>query len=393
MKSRIILKNRKDESVKRFHPWIFSGAVQEIQGNPEDGEWVRVFDCNGTYLASGHYQKMGSISVRILSWEDQMPNRTFWESRFAAALKHRELAGLAGRDDLNAWRLVFAEGDQLSGLIIDFYDHHLVVQCHSSGMERGLPLILPALREVFGGTLKSVFVKSEKAVDDPVAVNAYPTGDANASGTIINEYGSLFKVNWRSGQKTGFFLDQRENRYLLTGLSKEKKVLNTFSYTGGFTLAAIRGGASLVHSVDSSAPAISLLKENLELNGIDPAQHPACVNDTLQFLKNASEEYDIIVLDPPAYAKHLSARHKAIQGYRRLNAAAIQILPRGGMLMTFSCSQVVDFRQFEGAVRAAALDTGRQLTVLQRLVQPADHPVSLYHPEGEYLKGLLMLVE
>ncbi|HRZ43205.1 MAG TPA: class I SAM-dependent rRNA methyltransferase [Bacteroidales bacterium] len=393
MTARIVLKAGKDESVKRLHPWVFSGAVKGVQGSMEHGDWVEVLTSRGEFLACGHYQHSGSITVRILTWEKEEPDVGFWRRKIEAALNRRIVAGIANRPDLNAWRLVFAEGDQLSGLIIDCYDHHFVVQCHSAGMERSLPLITEALREVFGEALKSIAIKAEAGKSDNQLPLAEFPGAGETTGAMITEYGCKYLVNWKTGQKTGFFLDQRENRRLLGNLAKGKKVLNTFCYTGGFSLAALQGGASLVHSVDSSAPAIELLRENLELNGYDPALHQAFVSDTQQFLKNPPETYDIIILDPPAYAKHLSARHNAIQGYRRLNAAALQILPPGGLLMTFSCSQVVDRRMFEGAVMAAALDTGRRVTILQRLVQPADHPVSLFHPEGEYLKGLLLMAE
>lgn len=393
MTGKVILRHGKDESVKRFHPWIFSGAVKQIAGKVEDGCWVEVFSSDGTYLASGHYQQKGSITVRILSWTQESPDRGFWERKISGALRRREKQGLLRQPNLNAWRLVFAEGDYLPGLIIDFYNHHLVIQCHSLGMQRHAADIAEALHAVLGSSVKTIYLKAENSPVSGINPLSDPFLFGNIDSELINEYGIRYKVNWVQGQKTGFFLDQRENRRLLGTLAFGKKVLNTFSYTGGFSLAALKGGASLVHSVDSSAPAIEILRENLLINGFDPGAHEAFVSDTMQFLKNPPATYDIVVLDPPAYAKHLSARHNAIQGYRRLNGAAMQILPPGGLLMTFSCSQVVDRKMFEGAVMAAALDAGRQVTILQRLVQPADHPVALCHPEGEYLKGLLLMVE
>lgn len=393
MTGKVILRHGKDESVKRFHPWIFSGAVKQIAGKVEDGCWVEVFSSDGTYLASGHYQQKGSITVRILSWEQESPDIGFWTRKINQALERREKMGLLRHPELNAWRLVFAEGDFLPGLIIDFYDYHLVVQCHSMGMQKQAPLIAEALQSVLGPSLKTIYHKSEPSMISGTSAHgdSFLFGDSDSA--VMNENGSHFRVNWVMGQKTGFFLDQRENRALLKSISEGKRVLNTFCYTGGFSLAALSGGATLVHSADSSKPALDLLQENIALNRMEEMNHHVFASDTLQYLKGCKETYDIIILDPPAYAKHLSARHNAIQGYRRLNAAAMQILPPGGLLMTFSCSQVVDRKMFEGAVMAAALDVRRKVTILQRLVQPADHPVSLYHPEGEYLKGLLLMVE
>jgi 23S rRNA (cytosine1962-C5)-methyltransferase len=390
MTKRIILRKGKEEPVLRFHPWVFSGAVKVIEGQPEDGDWVEVCSADGRYLASGHYQKEGSISVRILSWERELPDGPFWSRRLAAALQVRMVSGVSSDPDTNAFRLVFAEGDRLPGLVIDLYNGHAVVQCHTSGMSKSAPRIAEALQEVLGEQLTSVYLKDAMSRHAIPAYDPHLKGDASQS--IVLERGIRFKVDWQTGQKTGFFLDQRENRTLIRQLSAGKKVLNTFSYTGGFTLAALKGGAEYVHSVDSSASAISLLNENLIMNGYDPDQNPALVKDTLVFLRESDMDYNIVILDPPAYAKHLSARHNAIQGYKRLNAEAMVKMPPASLLMTFSCSQVIDRKLFESTIMAAALDAKRQVSILSRLSQPADHPVSLFHPEGEYLKGLLLMI-
>lgn len=391
MNGKIILKRNKEDSVLRFHPWIFSGAVAQVTGSPEDGDWVKVFSSDGVFLAAGHYQEKGSITVRVLTWIDEAPDLAFWVGRIRDARDRRIVLGLSDRKDLNAWRLVFAEGDLLPGLVMDFYTGNIVVQCHSAGMLKSLPLITEALKEVFGTSLLSLYHKKDQASEGREgALSCHLLG--SGTGTSILEHDIAYKVDWSKGQKTGFFLDQRENREMVMKLSAGKSVLNTFCYTGGFSLAALKGGAALVRSVDSSATAIALLEENILLNDFSGLDHQSFVMDTLKFLKETKETFDFVILDPPAYAKHLSARHSAIQGYRRLNAAALEIIPAGGLLMTFSCSQVVDRKQFESAVMAAALSVNRKAVILARLSQPPDHPVSLFHPEGEYLKGLLLQV-
>lgn len=388
--AKITLKSKKDEAVRRFHPWVFSGAIKSIDIEPADGDWVEVYSNKGSYLASGHFQSEGSIAVRLLSWKQEVPDEEFWFDRLNRAFTLREAVGLTSNPALNAYRLVFAEGDQLPGLIIDHYNGHLVVQCHSTGMSQALEQITSGLKRLYGDNLKGIYNKSESTNRASGSVNEHLYGDNPE--TAILEYGSQFMVNWEKGQKTGFFVDQRENRLLLSGLASGKRVLNTFSYSGGFSVSALHGGANLVHSVDSSAYAIGLTEDNIRLNGFDPSIHQCIVSDTLEYLKACEQEYDFIILDPPAYAKHMSARHNAVQGYKRLNATAMNILPPGGLLMTFSCSQVVDRRLFESTIMAAALTTNRKVRILARLSQPADHPVSIYHPEGEYLKGLLLEV-
>lgn len=388
--AKITLKSKKDEAVRRFHPWVFSGAIKDIEGNPADGDWVEVYSNKGSYLAAGHYQSEGSIAVRLLAWNHEIPDEEFWFERLKSAFMLRKSVGLTTIPELNVYRLAFAEGDRLPGLIVDHYDGHLVIQCHSTGMSASLDAIVSALRRMYGNGLKTVYNKSEITGRKGGGSNEHLVGDA--SSTSIMEYGASFHVDWVKGQKTGFFIDQRENRQLLMNISKGKRVLNTFCYTGGFSIAALRGGAEIVHSVDTSAYAIEMTQQNIAANGFNPDDHNCFTSDTLDFLKLAEDAYDIIVLDPPAYAKHMSARHNAVQGYKRLNAAAMNILPPGGMLMTFSCSQVVDRRLFESTIMAAALTARRNVKILARLSQPADHPVSIYHPEGEYLKGMLLEV-
>jgi 23S rRNA (cytosine1962-C5)-methyltransferase len=387
---RITLKSKKDEAVRRFHPWVFSGAVKSLEGTPQDGDWVEVYSNKGGYLASGHFQSTGSIAVRLLSWSKEQPDASFYERRIAAALALRRAAGLTDGPETNAFRLIYAEGDYLPGLIADFYNGHVVLQCHSAGMMADIQHIRLALQSLFGDNLKSCYVKPLRGEESPGVLSPFLIGDT-VSAPIL-EHSMAYHVNWVVGQKTGFFLDQRENRLLVKNLSAGKRVLNTFCYTGGFSLAALHGGASLVHSVDSSAAAIDMLRENFTLNGFSTEEHPPFVCDALQYLQGHELNYDLLILDPPAYAKHLSARHNAVQGYKRLNATAIKAMPSGSMLMTFSCSQVVDRKLFEATIMAAALAANRQVSILSRLSQPPDHPVSLFHPEGEYLKGLLLAV-
>ncbi len=387
----IVLKSKKDEAVRRFHPWVFNGAIKSVDGNPGEGDWVDVYSNKGGYLASGHFQTTGSIAVRLLTWERETPDVAFYARRIQAALALRQRTGLSLSDETNAYRLVYAEGDSLPGLIADYYNGHVVLQCHSAGMTSDLHLIVEALEQVMGDQLRSIYLKPLKGETVPEHVAHLLT--SNETMTTIMEHKIQYHVNWVEGQKTGFFLDQRENRWLVKQLSAEKKVLNTFCYTGGFSLAALHGGASVVHSVDSSGSAIDMLKKNFELNGFSTEPHTPFVSDALVFLKENELDYDLVILDPPAYAKHLSARHNAVQGYKRLNATAFKAMKPGSLLMTFSCSQVVDRKLFEATIMAAALAANRQVTILARLSQPPDHPVSLFHPEGEYLKGLLLAVK
>ncbi|MBT1703040.1 class I SAM-dependent rRNA methyltransferase [Fulvivirgaceae bacterium PWU20] len=391
--AKVFLKKGKEISIQRLHPWIFSGAIQRIESNAIEGGWVEVLDFKGTTLGFGHYQN-GSIAVRILSFEIQPPEDDFYVKRFYAALLLRNASGLPS-DVTNAYRFIHAEGDGLPGLIIDYYDGVVVIQAHSAGMHNDREKISEALQKVFGFHLKAIYYKSHgtlpgKMRDDNT--EGYLHGMAVVPH-IIFENNVKFYIDWEQGQKTGFFLDQRENRKLLGGFSKNKKVLNTFCYTGGFSIYALHAEASLVHSVDASQKAIELTEKNLELNGFDKSIHQCFAQDTFDYLKDKQDEYDVIVLDPPAFAKHRDARHQAVRGYQRLNTEAMKKIKQGGILFTFSCSQVVDRQLFYDTIVSAAIHAGRQIKVLHHLSQPADHPVSIFHPEGEYLKGLVLYVE
>lgn len=383
----------KEHSVERFHPWIFSGAIQKIEGNPSDGDWVRVVTFNNNLIGFGHYQK-GSITVRLLSFEKFIPDDSFYRKKIANALRQRHSVGLPN-EYTTAFRLLHGEGDGLSGLIVDIYEGVAVLQAHSTGMHKDRRIIAEALKEIIGDGIKSVFYKSHNTLPGKIRDQTgteYLFG-MSAVPHIIQEHGNKFYVDWEGGQKTGFFLDQRENRRRLAELSSGRYVLNTFCYTGGFSIYALQGGAARVHSVDSSEKAVELTKRNIELNGYDPYSHYCYTADTFDFLKERKDEYDLIILDPPAFAKHREARHQAIKGYQRLNTEAMRAVKPGGIIMTFSCSQVIDRKLFYDTVVSSAIQAGRKVNVLQHLSQPADHPVSLFHPEGEYLKGLVLYVE
>lgn len=405
MPATIVLKNGKDHSLRRRHPWVFSGAIARALGEPQEGEAVRVETQAGELLGVGHYSGSGSIAVRMLDFGPaaELPTPDFWVKKLANAYALRQRLGLVApkhqalstRHQTNVFRLVHAEGDGLPGLIIDVYGDVAVVQAHSVGMYRARPEIASALQVVFGDKLRAIYDKSAEttpghAVGD--GKNGYLFGASTGHEHLVHENGHQFAVDWETGQKTGFFIDQRDNRALLARYSAGRRVLNTFCYTGGFSVYALEAGAELVHSVDSSKKAIALTERNAELSH-HADRHAAYPDDVLTFLKSHSAEYDLLVLDPPAFAKHLSARHAALMGYKRLNAAGIAHLAPGGLLFTFSCSQVVSPELFEGAVLAAAIEAGRPARILHRLTQPADHPVSLFHPEGAYLKGLVLAVE
>jgi 23S rRNA (cytosine1962-C5)-methyltransferase len=384
----IILKSGKDQSLKRFHPWVFSGAIKKIKGNLTEGQLVKVYSNHEEYLGTGHYQ-IGSIAIRILTFADQAIDENFWEERIAQAIALRQKLGLLNSNN-NVCRLVHAEGDGLPGLIIDFYNGTAVIQMHSVGMYLNTQFIVNALKNVMGSQLKAIFNKSEGTLPFKAnldAKNGYLFGDKE-TGTVI-ENGIQFRINWEEGQKTGFFIDQRENRELVEKYSQGKKVLNMFCYTGGFSVYALRGQAECVHSVDSSKPAIEQTIENIALNFEQPA-HEAYAKDAFDFLEGIDGEYDLIILDPPAFAKHNDVLHNALQGYKRLNAKAISKIKKGGILFTFSCSQVVSKETFKKTLFVAAANTGRQVKILHQLSQPPDHPVNIYHPEGEYLKGLVL---
>jgi 23S rRNA (cytosine1962-C5)-methyltransferase len=389
----IILKKGKEYSIERFHPWIFSGAIQKMQGNLTDGCSVRVFSYKNEVLGYGHYQN-GSIAVRMLSFDAQAPAEDFWINKLSNALNVRRSSGLPTANT-NAFRLVHGEGDGLPGLIIDVYDGVAVVQAHDVGMHLDRHEISQALQIVLGQELKVVYYKSHGTLPGKLRdaqQDEYLFG-AGIPAHVVVENDNKFLIDWEEGQKTGFFLDQRENRKLLGDFSKGKKVLNTFCYTGGFSVYALHAGAELVHSVDASEKAIALTRKNLELNGYNSTTHTCFAVDTFDFLKDKQDQYDVIVLDPPAFAKHRDARHQAVKGYQRLNTEAMKKIKAGGIIFTFSCSQVVDRQLFYDTIVSAAIQAGRQIKVLHHLSQPADHPVSIFHPEGEYLKGLVLYVE
>lgn len=393
--ARIILKPKKEESLLRFHPWVFSGAIQNIIGSPKEGDLVEVYTCNKEYCAIGHYQ-IGSIAVRILSFEKQPLVYEFWRDKIAKAYQMRVALGIADNSHTNTFRLVHGEGDSLPGLIVDVYGETAVLQAHSVGMHYIRQDLATAIVEVMNGKVKNVFYKSEATLPFKANVDAqdgYLIGDCQ-SECLTTENDLKFHVDWLKGQKTGFFVDQRENRALLERYSKGRSVLNMFCYTGGFSFYAMRGGASLVHSVDSSAKAIELTNQNVELNFPGDKRHQAFATDAFKYLDDIKkDEYDLIILDPPAFAKHRDVLRNALQGYKKLNAKAFEKIKSGGILFTFSCSQAVNKEQFRLAVFSAAAMSGRNVRILHQLTQCADHPINIYHPEGEYLKGLVLYVE
>lgn len=392
--AKVILKPKKEESLQRFHPWVFSGAIQKIAGSPKEGDIVDVYTCNGEYCATGHYQ-IGSIAVRIFTFEKTEPGKSFWTEKLRRAYEMRRAIGLAESSDTDAYRLIHGEGDFMPGLVIDIYNKTAVMQAHSVGMHNIRQELAEGLIEVFGGKLENVYYKSESTL--PFKANI-DTEDGYLIGKddknyIATENGLKFQADWLKGQKTGFFIDQRENRALLEKYAKGRSVLNMFCYTGGFSFYALRGGAKEVHSVDSSAKAIELTKKNVELNFANCQNHEAYAVDAFKYLDDMQDRYDLIILDPPAFAKHRDVLRNALQGYKKLNAKAFEKIKPGGILFTFSCSQAVSKEQFRLAVFSAAAISGRNVKILHQLTQPADHPVSIYHPEGEYLKGLVLYVE
>lgn len=391
---KIKLRPKKEESLKRFHPWIFSGAVQQKDDNLTEGEVVNVYTANDEFIAVGHYQ-IGSIEVRVLSFEEEEINPDFWKKRLASAFELRKSIGLVSTNN-NSYRLVHGEGDHLPGLIIDMYAETAVIQSHSVGMHESRMMICEALRNVIGDSLKNVYYKSETTL--PYKANLGAENEYLYGGKDVNEVAIendlKFYPDWVKGQKTGFFVDQRDNRALLERYSKDRSVLNMFCYTGGFSFYALRGSAKLVHSVDSSSKAIALTNRNVELNFPEDKRHEAFAEDAFKFLGNINKgDYDLIVLDPPAFAKHRGAIRNALQGYKRLNAVAFDKIAAGGIIFTFSCSQVISKEAFRLAVFSAAAISGRKVRILHQLSQPADHPINIYHPEGEYLKGLVLYVE
>ncbi len=393
MQKIIYLKKGKEESLKRFHPWVFSGAIHHSEGELEEGDVVTVCNAEGAFVAKGHWQ-IGSIAVRVLTFADQDIDVAFYEKRLRTAFAARVAIGVADSPDNNTYRLVHGEGDNLPGLVIDMYGETAVMQAHSVGMHVDRDIVAQALRHVMGDGLKSIFYKSETTLPFKAELgqeNGFLFGHSTEDVAVEN--GLKFHIDWLKGQKTGFFVDQRDNRSLLERYSKGRKVLNMFCYTGGFSVYSMRGGASLVHSVDSSAKAVDLVNANVELNFPGDTRHEAYAADAFKFLDEMGDQYDLIILDPPAFAKHREALPRALKGYTRINQKAFEKIQPGGILFTFSCSQAVSKDEFRRAVFTAAAIAKRKVRILHQLHQPADHPINIYHPEGEYLKGLVVYVE
>jgi 23S rRNA (cytosine1962-C5)-methyltransferase len=391
----VTIKPKRQESILRRHPWVFSGAIKSIDGKPSAGDWVCVRANKGALLGWGHYSPGTSIAIRLLTFAEDIPNDDWWKTKIIEAVNVRRQLGLLESKENNTCRLIHAEGDGLPGLIADFYSGVLVIQCHTPGMHKEIKLLCAAFSAALGDALFAVYDKSSKSL-------AKHGGIISEDGLVWGklpenhhamEHGHKFKIDWEKGQKTGFFIDQRENRNLLAHYSKGKKVLNVFSYTGGFSVYAMKAGATEVHSLDSSARALEICDENVLLNDLPTEGHKCLQEDAIAFLKEDLSEYDIIVLDPPAFAKRATARHAAVQGYKRINLRAIESMKPGSLLFTFSCSQAVDEKLFTNTVIAAAIQSNRTVRILHRLHQPADHPVSAFHPEGSYLKGLVLRVD
>ena len=398
MTTQIFLRRGKEESLLRRHPWIFSGAIASVNSDKAEiaeGDVVDVYTHTGDFIARGHYQ-IGSIAVRVLTFEREQIDQAWWNRRVAVACDVRRSLGLSTAPDTDCYRLIHGEGDSLPGLVVDIYGTVAVVQCHSVGMYRSRMAIAEALRTAFGDRLTAIYDKSSQTVPYKAALNAvdgYLFGHSDCKSHVVVENGLKFKVNWEEGQKTGFFLDQRENRALLRRYATGRTVLNTFCYTGGFSVGAMAGGALEVCSVDSSERAVQLADENMRLNFGDQVRHQAVAADAVEYLKHIGDKYDLIVLDPPAFAKHHKVLGNALQGYKRINARAMSQIRSGGILFTFSCSQAVSKELFRTTVFSAAAIAGRKVRILHQLTQPADHPINIYHPEGEYLKGLVLYVE
>ncbi len=392
--TKIVLKSGKDQSVKRFHPWIFSGAIKKTYGSLAEGDLVEVFSNQDEFLGIGHYQ-IGSIAVRIVSFEKVDPDYNFWRNKIESAWNLRKMLGFTENTETNVFRVIHAEGDGMPGLIVDFYNGTAVMQMHSVGMFLIRDVLVKALKEVIGDKLKAVYDKSAKTLPFKADINpedGFLFGEESTKSEVL-EYGLKFKVDCEEGQKTGFFIDQRENRRLVQQYSANRDVLNMFCYTGGFSFYAMKGGAKSVHSVDASAKAIDLTNENVVLNFGDDPRHEAFVADGFEYLKDIKDKYDCIILDPPAFAKHRDTLPQALKGYKRINTRAFEQIRSGGILFTFSCSQVVSKDKFREAVFSAAAISGRNVRILHQLTQPSDHPVNIYHPESEYLKGLVLYVE
>ncbi|MBR9921962.1 MAG: class I SAM-dependent rRNA methyltransferase [Bacteroidetes bacterium] len=389
---KIFLKPGKERPVKRFHPWVFSGAIARWDEKPADGELIELYDSKEQFLASGHYQD-SSIAIRLISFEAEAIDPDFWFRKIEAAWSYRKRAGYLSNSSTNCYRLIHAEGDGLPGLIIDIYGSTAVVQCHSIGMFRDRKDIAAALRRIYGESLKTIFDKSSETLPSNFGrgvQNGFLHG--SESTAVVKEHGHHFLVDWVAGQKTGFFLDQRDNRHMLSQYVKDKKVLNAFCYSGGFSVYALAAGAAMVHSVDISEKAIAWTDRNVNINELPAGRHRSMVLDVMEFMRDTEEEYEVMVVDPPAFAKSLKKRHNAVQAYKRLNALALKKIAPGGILFTFSCSQVVDRKLFYDTIVAAAIEAGRSVRVMRSLSQPSDHPVQLFHPESRYLKGLVLYV-
>ncbi|GMQ23584.1 class I SAM-dependent rRNA methyltransferase [Algoriphagus sp. oki45] len=389
---RLFLQKGKEISLYRRHHWVFSGAVAKAEPSLENGDLVSVFSHRNEFLGTGHFSN-GSIRVRIISFEEREIDQAFWKEKIASAFDLRKRIGLTDNQQTNVYRLVHGEGDLVPGLIIDFYKGTAVIQAHHEGIHRHLEDIAEALKSVYGSELKGIYDKSSETLprDSGIASNHWVWGKAETE--LVQEYGANYRIDWEKGQKTGFFIDQRENRKLVSTYSKGKKVLNTFCYSGGFSVLALQEGAREVHSVDISPKAIELTEENVKLNPGFEGRHESIVADVVKYIREIGDDFDLIILDPPAFAKNIKARHNAVQGYKRLNLEAIRKIKPGGILFTFSCSQVVDKNLFAHTITAAAMESKRKVKILHHLSQPADHPVNIFHPETEYLKGLVLYVE
>jgi 23S rRNA (cytosine1962-C5)-methyltransferase len=392
---RIILKSGKDQSLMRYHPWVFSGAIKKTQGKFEEGDWVEVYNNKDEFLAAGHYQQ-SSIALRVMSFRKEFDKQNLYSERIRQAFELRAILGLINSDQTNVFRLINAEGDGLPGLIVDYYAGDLVVQMHSVGMWKDFELILDSLTGIKELKVNRIYNKSASTLPFKARVNiedGFVVGEGEKTDNAVLENGCKFYIDFIDGQKTGFFIDQRDNRNLLKTYSEGKRVLNMFGYTGGFSVYALKGGATSVHTVDASAKATELSDKNIQLNFPGNSNHISYAKDAMDFLSNPPGKYDIIVLDPPAYAKHHNVLNNALQGYKKINRKAFEIIEPGGILFTFSCSQVVSKENFRKSVFTAAANTGRSIRILHQLSQPPDHPVSIYHPEGEYLKGLVLQVD
>jgi len=392
-RTRIVLKSGKDQSLRRFHPWVFSGAIKKIHGPAREGSLVDLYDNKEEYLATGHYQD-GSIAVRVLAFEPMETDELFWENKIADAWQLRVKLGLVDNPETNVFRWINAEGDGLPGLIIDYYAGTVVIQMHSIGMYHSLEMITSCLLKTAGAKIHTIYNKSNSTLPDKPGIkgrSGFLKGDGEHGEVLEN--GFRFNVDWVQGQKTGFFIDQRENRKMVGKWSAGRKVLNMFGYTGGFSIYGLGGSAELVHTVDSSGKAIDLTREHMEMNFPDDTRHEAFAEDAFRYMENIKNKYDLIILDPPAFAKHQRVLNNALQGYKRINQRALEQIAPGGILFTFSCSQAVSRENFRKSVFVAAANARRNVRILHQLSQPPDHPVSIYHPEGEYLKGLVLAVE